>query len=110
MKELSESSFWILTVLASGRQHGYGLMTEAARASHDRVMLKVATLYTALDRLGREGLIEMDGEEIVDGRVRRYFRLTDTGGTRLEQEASRLEANAREARARLSNRPSLEGV
>jgi DNA-binding PadR family transcriptional regulator len=104
MRELSESSFWIMTVLASGRQHGYGLMTEAERASDGRVRLKVATLYTALDRLGRDGLIEMDGEEAVDGRLRRYFRLTEEGATRLDLEASRLEANAREARTRLSQR------
>jgi DNA-binding PadR family transcriptional regulator len=104
MREMSESSFWIMTVLASGRLHGYGLMAEAERASRGRVRLKVATLYTALDRLGREGFVQLDGEEAVDGRLRRYFRLTEEGGERLEQEASRLEANAREARTRLSQR------
>ena len=39
--------------------------------------LKVATLYAALERLEREGLVAVDGDEAVDGRLRRYFRLTD---------------------------------
>lgn len=105
-RELGEASFWILAVLASGRQHGYGLMTETKRASQGSVTLKVATLYTALDRLSREGLVEADGDEVIDGRLRRYFRLTSAGGARLADEATRFEAAAREARARLRTRPA----
>ena len=52
--ELRDSTFWILTVLSQGRRHGYALMQEARELSDGRVDLKVATLYAALDRLGRQ--------------------------------------------------------
>jgi DNA-binding PadR family transcriptional regulator len=40
-------------------------------------------------------------EEIVGGRLRRYYRLTPEGTRRLAAEAARLQANARAALARL---------
>jgi DNA-binding PadR family transcriptional regulator len=43
----------------------------------------------------------MDREEIVDGRLRRYYRLTPEGGRRLAAEAARLHANATAALTRL---------
>ena len=42
-----------------------------------------------------------DREEIVDGRVRRYYRLTGDGATRLAAEAERLQRHARAATVRL---------
>jgi PadR family transcriptional regulator PadR len=104
--EMREPTFWVLTVLATGRRHGYALIQEARELSGGRVDLKVATLYAALDRLGQQGLVAIDGDEVVDGRLRRYFRLTDDGAQQLEEQIVRLEANAREARARLRLRPA----
>lgn len=37
------------------------------------------TLHGALDRLVGEGLVVVDREETVEGRPRRYYRLTDAG-------------------------------
>jgi PadR family transcriptional regulator PadR len=51
--------------------------------------------------------VAIDGEEIVDGRSRRYFRLTDDGAERLGREIDRLESNAAKARQRLTERPVL---
>jgi DNA-binding PadR family transcriptional regulator len=104
--DMREPTFWVLTVLAAGRRHGYSLMQEARDLSDGRVDLKVATLYAALERLGDQGLVAVDGDEIVEGRTRRYFRLTDAGAVALQQQVSRFEANARQARARLALRPS----
>jgi PadR family transcriptional regulator, regulatory protein PadR len=101
---MREPTFWVLTVLAGGRHHGYALMREANDLSYGAVKLKVATLYAALERLTEEGLVTPDGDEVVDGRSRRYFRLTDDGASRLEDEVRRLEANAANARARLHAR------
>jgi PadR family transcriptional regulator PadR len=101
---MREPTFWVLTVLTSGRRHGYALMEEALELSNGRVTLKVATLYAALDRLGQQGWVAVDGDEVVDGRLRRYFRLTEQGAAALEAEVARLEANARQARARLHAR------
>jgi PadR family transcriptional regulator PadR len=105
LNEMREPTFWVLTVLAAGRRHGYSLIEETNQLSGGRVELKVATLYAALERLTEQGLVEPDGDEVVDGRTRRYFRLTVDGATRLESEVERLEANAREARARLPKSP-----
>jgi PadR family transcriptional regulator PadR len=104
--ELRESSFWVLTALAAGRNHGYALIQETRELSMGRVDLKVPTLYAALDRLREQGLVALDGDEVVDGRLRRYFRLTDSGASRLSDEISRMEANARQARSRLKIRTS----
>lgn len=105
--EMREPTFWVLTVLTGGRRHGYALMEEARALSDGRVNLKVATLYAALDRLGQQGWVALDGDEVVDGRLRRYFRLTDEGAARLEAEVARLEANAHQARARLQARRAM---
>jgi len=92
----------ILTALADGAQHGYGIINEVADISGGRVRLRAGTLYAALDRLKADGLIEVDREEVVDNRLRRYYRLTPEGGRRLAAEAARLQANARAAIARLN--------
>ncbi|MCU1420689.1 MAG: PadR family transcriptional regulator [Microbacteriaceae bacterium] len=100
-QELREPTFWILTALAAGRNHGYALMEETRTLSLGTVDLKVPTLYAALDRLRERGLVALDGDEVVDGRLRRYFTLTDDGSARLSEEVERMEANARAARDRL---------
>jgi DNA-binding PadR family transcriptional regulator len=107
MKEnaLQEPTFLILTALAAGAQHGYGIMTDVTDMSAGRVRLRAGTLYAALDRLAGESLIEADREEVVEGRLRRYYRLTPAGGRRLAAEVDRLQANAAVAARRLSLRP-----
>ena len=98
---MQEATFLILTALADGSQHGYGIIAEVQEISGGRVRLRAGTLYTALDRLRADGLIEVDREEIVEGRLRRYYRLTPEGTRRLAAEAARLQANARAALTRL---------
>ena len=73
---MQEATFLILTALAAGSQHGYGIITDVQAISGDRVRLRAGTLYTALDRLRADDLIAVDREEIVDNRLRRYYRLT----------------------------------
>jgi DNA-binding PadR family transcriptional regulator len=87
--------------LAGGSQHGYGIITDVEQISKGRVRLRAGTLYTALDRLRADRLIEVDREEIVDSRLRRYYRLTSTGAERLAEEAARLHSNAYAAMSRL---------
>ena len=101
---ITEPSFWILSALAGGRRHGYGIMREVSELSGGRTTLKVPTLYATLDRLEAAGLIEQDGEEVVDGRARRYYALTDAGSSALLAEAEALQARARVATARLASR------
>ena len=106
---MQEATFLILTALADGNQHGYGIISEVAGISDGRVRLRAGTLYTALDRLKADGLIDVDREEVVDNRLRRYYRLTPEGTRRLGAEAARLQANAHAAMRRLnpSRNPAL---
>ena len=112
---MQEATFLILTALAAGSQHGYGIITDVAEISGGRVRLRAGTLYTALDRLRADELIGVDREEIVDGRLRRYYRLTPQGADVLSGEAARLQANALAALSRLKAgavvlpRPDLAG-
>jgi PadR family transcriptional regulator len=99
---MQEATFLILTALADGSQHGYGIINDVSRISEGRVQLRPGTLYTALDRLRADELIGVDREEIVDNRLRRYYRLTPTGARRLAAEAARLQANATAALSRLN--------
>ena len=98
---MQEPTFLILTSLAAGPQHGYGIMTDVAQISEGRVRLRAGTLYAALDRLSTDQLLELDREEIVDTRLRRYYRLTPAGRARLAAEAARLRANVAVAARRL---------
>ena len=98
---LHEPTFLILTSLAAGAQHGYGIMTDVARISEGRVKLRAGTLYAALDRLSSEGVVHVDHEEIVGGRLRRYYRLTPAGTQVLAQEVARMQSNAAVASKRL---------
>ncbi len=102
---MREPTFWILTALVAERRHGYALIQEVANLSQGRVELKVTTLYAALDRLSQQGLVVPDGDEVTDGRLRRFFRLSSSGRAALTAEIDRMEQNARDARARLATAP-----
>ncbi|MFC4006844.1 PadR family transcriptional regulator [Nonomuraea purpurea] len=101
---MQEPTFLILTALASEPQHGYGIITDVLQISGERVRLRAGTLYAALDRLQGEGLVAADREEIVDGRARRYYRLTSEGEARLAEEVERLRRNVETAGSRLRAR------
>src|SRR2546423_10519818 len=103
---LQEPTFLILTALATDPLHGYGVIQEVSRLSSGRVVLRPGTLYGALDRLSDQGLVAADREEIVDGRLRRDYRLTEDGAGLLHPEAQRLAGNPPEARPRHRPRQS----
>jgi DNA-binding PadR family transcriptional regulator len=101
-RSMQEATFLILTALAAGSQHGYGIIGDVENISGGRVRLRAGTLYTALERLRGDKLIEVDREEIVDSRLRRYYRLSAVGQEQLAIEAARLQANAGVAMSRLN--------
>ncbi len=101
---MTEPTFLMLTALAGGPQHGYGVIEDVARMTDGRVRLRAGTLYAALDRLRTEGLIEVDREEVVQSRLRRYYRLTGAGEQSVAAEAARLRAPAAIAEGRLRAR------
>ncbi|MFI9628080.1 PadR family transcriptional regulator [Streptomyces sp. NPDC052042] len=91
---LTEPQYFILVALMDGPLHGYGIIKAAEQATDGRLRIAVGTLYGALERMERSGLIVTDREEIVDGRARRYHRLTHDGAEALGREAQRMQQAA----------------
>ena len=107
---MTEPAFFVLTALTGGPRHGYGIVGEVAELSQGRVRLRVGTLYGVLERLVADELVVPDRDEVHQGRLRRYYRLTDAGGRALAAEAARQAANARAASERLRRwRPAVDG-
>ncbi len=98
---MTGQAFFVLTALADGPRHGYGIVREVTELSQGRVKLKIGSLYGVLDRLAVDGLIEPDREEAHDGRLRRYYRLSRDGRHALAQEAELRVATAQVVRLRL---------
>jgi DNA-binding PadR family transcriptional regulator len=94
---LSEQAFLVLTALAEQPLHGYAIVRSVHELSDGRVQLRVGTLYGVLDRLVADGLAEREREEVHQGRLRRYYRLTDAGIQALAAEVNRMAANVRAA-------------
>ena len=91
---------YILLALAEGPRHGYAIMQEVSEETDGKVTLWPATLYGAVKRMQRAGLIiDADPPEAGDGR-RRYYALTELGRRVLAEETGRLAALVRLATAR----------
>jgi PadR family transcriptional regulator len=92
---MREPTYYVLAALLGGPLHGYAIIKRAEEMSGGRVRLATGTLYTALDRLTDEGYIALVSEEMVAGRMRRSYGLTDEGSAALGAEAQRMAGAAR---------------
>jgi transcriptional regulator len=68
----------ILEVVAQGPSYGYEITQTVAERSRGYFDLKEGSLYPALHRLERQGLLRAFWRE-ADGRRRKYYELTDAG-------------------------------
>ncbi len=91
---LGEPTYFIVAALLGGPLHGYGIVRRVAELTDGRVRITAGTLYGALDRLVADGLVERDREEVVAGRPRRYYHITDEGNARVRAEARTLRSAA----------------
>jgi DNA-binding PadR family transcriptional regulator len=110
VSSVQEPTFLILAALAAQPRHGYGIVQAVADLSTGEVKLRPGTLYGALDRLTEQGLTEVDHEEAVEGRLRRYYRLTSDGSAALTAETERLQRRADAAREQLRRRPGTASL
>jgi DNA-binding PadR family transcriptional regulator len=84
----------VLLALADADRHGYGIIREVDERTDGMVRIRTGTLYTMLQRLLDEKLVEespLRPEEGDDER-RKYYRITDLGRAVLAAETRRLEA------------------
>jgi DNA-binding PadR family transcriptional regulator len=101
---LTSAEFQVLLALADGEKHGYAIGKEVAARTDRQVQLRAATLYTVIKRLLENGYIAESAarpDPELDDERRRYYRLTPEGRAAAEAETRRLEATARQARAKL---------
>lgn len=101
-RQLQEPTRLVLTALADAPRHGYAILQEVLEITGGRTRMLTGTLYTALDRLLQQELIRIDHEEVVAGRLRRSFALTEEGRRTLTEETERLRAGVTEAERRLA--------
>lgn len=102
---LKPAYFHILLSLAEKSTHGYGVRQQIEERSAGRIVLAAGTLYEALQRLERDGLVEEtnappDAVERASSRWR-FYRATPLGRAVVRAEVERLEADVRAARAAL---------
>ncbi|HTX75445.1 MAG TPA: PadR family transcriptional regulator [Terracidiphilus sp.] len=81
----------ILQSLRQRPMHGYGLVKHIQQISEDMLDIEEGSLYPALQRLLREGLLESEAGVSTKGRPTRIYRVTDKGLKHLEQELSSFE-------------------
>jgi PadR family transcriptional regulator PadR len=109
---MREPTYYVLASLVDGPLHGYALIKRSEELSGGRVRLATGTLYAALDRLAAAGYVRLVSEEIVNGRARRSYGLTDPGTAALRAEAARMAEAARivtEATSATASRPARPG-
>jgi len=79
--ELMKGSIDSLLLCLIGQQpmYGYQIIKELERRSQGYFKFKEGTLYPALHRLERAGLIRGGWQMLPGGRQRRYYHITDEG-------------------------------
>ena len=86
---MREPTFLILVALADTERHGYGIIREVEKLSGGRLKLGPGTLYGALDRLSDQGLVKTTRTEVLNGRLRRYYAISDAGLVAVRDEVAR---------------------
>ena len=76
----------ILHSLRLKPMHGYALVKHIRQVSEDLLQIEEGSLYPALQRLLREGLLECEPGISAKGQPTRIYRLTKAGHLHLEHE------------------------
>jgi DNA-binding PadR family transcriptional regulator len=96
---LPSAAFQILLSLAEENLHGYGIMRRVEEQTGGRIRLGPGTLYSSIQAMVEEGLIEeVAGDNSLERR--RYYRLTAQGRKVARAEAENLANTLRVARTR----------
>ena len=75
----------LLYLIQERRTYGYQLIKEMERRSGGYFRFKEGTVYPALHRLETEGLVQGEWQELPNGQVRRYYRITEKGKRALRE-------------------------
>ncbi len=88
--ELMRGNSDSLLLCLVGRQpmYGYQILKELAKRSEGYFEFKEGTLYPALHRLEKSGLVAGEWQMLPNGRQRRYYHITDKGQRVLAEKVS----------------------
>ncbi len=75
----------ILKTLEQGPNHGFGITVHIQSVSDRMLQVEEGSLYPALHRLDRAGLLKAEWKTSENGRRARYYTLTPKGRTALEE-------------------------
>ena len=78
----------ILKAVSLGPLHGYGVLLRIGQISQNRLQIQQGSLYPALYRLERQGLIDSEWGLSENNRRAKYYKLTTLGRQRLRDEAA----------------------
>jgi transcriptional regulator len=98
----------VLRTLVFGSRHGHGIATTIQRTSDEQLLIDHGSLYPALQRLERAGLITSEWGISDNNRRARYYRLTRTGRKKLADETGKWEKIVRAIKGVLQARPGEE--
>ncbi|QDS90826.1 lineage-specific thermal regulator protein [Rosistilla ulvae] len=76
----------IMRVVRDSPTHGYGIMKQIEAESGDVLKLEEGSLYPALHRLEKEGLLTSEWRQSESNRRAKFYHLTQTGSTALTAE------------------------
>ena len=76
----------VLKTLGQGPQHGYGIAQKILLSSRQTIDVQQGSLYPALHRLERKGLVTSEWRESDAGRMARIYSLTKSGQQHLATE------------------------
>lgn len=100
---LTPAALQILLALAENNLHGYGIKQAIERRTDGAMNLGSGTLYEAIQRLERDGLIAAavaPKGAPTGNRPRRYYRIRPAGTRALEAELMKLEKLVRYAKSK----------
>ncbi len=105
---LAPHDFEILLSLSRSPLHGYAAIADIRDRTSGDIVLGTSTLYAAVRRMRRAGLIDEDGSRPPksNGPPRRYWRITGLGGDVVRLEADRLRRAAAAADSLLGESPA----
>jgi PadR family transcriptional regulator PadR len=81
----------VLRSLMREPMHGYALVQHIKQRSNDLLQVEEGSLYPALQRLLKEGLLKAEWEISASNRRVRTYRITPAGKKHLEREISSFE-------------------
>jgi len=76
----------ILSILLRGENYGYQIIQKVKDLSGGKLEWSDGMLYPVLHRLEKDGYIRSEWKISDEGRLRKYYRLTDKGQEELEEE------------------------